>query len=36
MKHPLLILARCVFVRQTIVLPTKALGPRGERISPKS
>ena len=31
-----LILARCVFVRQTIVLPTKTLAPRGERITPKS
>ena len=29
MKHSFLILARCVFVRQTIVLPTKTLVPRG-------
>ena len=36
MKHPLLILARCVFVRQTPFLPTKTLAPRGERITPKS
>ena len=36
MKHPLLILARCVFVRQTPFLPTKTLASRGERITPKS
>ena len=31
MKHPFLILARCVFVRQTAVCPTKTLAPKGEQ-----
>ena len=31
-----LILARCVFVRQNFVCPTKKLAPQGRPITPKS